>query len=106
MVILLIAVLLLCVVSSRVFSNVWLLLTDSANFIPDNSNIFTFEPTQIDSGSGGYWRYGEDHRNYYYFSEQVRDTYFYTPKEKPCAGLDCFDYLTWCGAVAARHSAQ
>ncbi|MBV7433815.1 hypothetical protein KRX19_02155 [Cardiobacteriaceae bacterium TAE3-ERU3] len=86
-------------VGSRVFSNMWLLLTDSTNYIPGNSSIFTFEPTQIDSGSGGYWRYGEDHRNYYYFSEQAADTYLYTPKDKACAGLNRFDYLTWCEPV-------
>ena len=106
--VLIIAVILLLLlsVSSPVLSNAWLLLTDSANYIPANSNIFTFEPTQIDSGSGSYWRYGEDHSNYYYFSEQARDTYFYTPKDKPCVGFDRLDYLTWCEVVEVRQATK
>ncbi|MDY6484698.1 hypothetical protein [Acinetobacter faecalis] len=45
-------------------------MTDSSNYIPEYSNIFTLKITQVDEGSGGYWRYAQDHKNYYYFSEK------------------------------------
>lgn len=83
-------------INTRVFLNSWSLLNDPANYIPSNSSIFTFEPTKIDSGSGGYWRYGEDYKNYYYFSVDEKKTYFYTPKDMDCLGFDKFNYLTWC----------
>ena len=35
-------------------SNLWMLITDNSNYIPKESNIFQFNPIQIDEGSGGY----------------------------------------------------
>ena len=83
-------------VFTHFFSNCWLLLTDSQNDLPKQSNLFTFQPTQIDSGSGAYWRYAEDHKNYYYFSEQQAQTYYVMPKQKTCKSFNSVDFSTWC----------
>ncbi|KYQ84065.1 hypothetical protein AWW72_10855 [Acinetobacter sp. NRRL B-65365] len=83
------------------FSNLWLLATDQTNYIPKESNIFFFHPTKIDEGSGGYWRYGEDLKNYYYFSEIEENTYFILDKKSQCRNLDKTDYLTWCRPLKA-----
>lgn len=81
---------------SHVLSNSWILLTDSSNFIPENSNIFTFSPTVIDEGSGGYWRYGEDHKNYYYFDLEHAHVSYAMPKTQACPHFKADDFSTWC----------
>lgn len=83
-------------VFTHFFSNCWLLLTDSQNDLPKQSNLFTFHPTQIDSGSGAYWHYAEDHKNYYYFSEQQAQTYYVMPKQQTCTSFNPVDFSTWC----------
>ncbi|MCW9734045.1 hypothetical protein ACLSZN_10460 [Avibacterium avium] len=76
--------------------NLYSLLIDPENFIPRKSNIFTFHPTSIDSGSGGFWLYGEDFTNYYYFNWNENKSYFFTPKNNKCQNFDKFNYRTWC----------
>ena len=70
--------LLIIITNTRIFNNLWMLLTDASNYIPDPSSVFTFQPTRIDNGSGGYWRYGEDNNNYYYFSVKEENVYICT----------------------------
>ena len=78
------------------FSNLWLLTTDQTNYIPKESNILFFHPTKVDDGSGGYWRYGEDLKNYYYFSEIEENAYYVLNKKIECSNIDKVEYLTWC----------
>lgn len=80
---------------THLMSNCWLLLTDSHNTIPKQSNIFTFQPIQIDEGSGGYWRYAEDHHHYYYFSPD-ESAYYYISKQNQCAEFSSVHFATWC----------
>jgi hypothetical protein len=65
------------------------------HFIPNESFLFSFNPTVTDSGSGEYWVYGEDSRNYYYF---ILDNYLLMPKKNKCNNADPADYRTWCEA--------
>jgi len=103
MVSILLLALLVIVINTRVVNNLWMILTDASNYIPDHSNIFSFQPTQIDGGSGGYWRYGEDKNNYYYFSVKEENVYIYAPKAQNCKALNQFNYVTWCEKFKAYH---
>ncbi len=84
---------------SYVFSNIWQLATDQTNYIPEESNIFSFHPTKIDEGSGGYWLYGEDSKYYYYFSETEENTYYTFDKSILCPNIDKIDFRTWCETI-------
>lgn len=81
---------------SQFFSNVWMLMTDSSNYIPEDSNILTLKITQVDEGSGGYWRYAQDHKNYYYFSEKEVNTYYQIALNHHCENFNKLDVQTWC----------
>ena len=83
-------------ISTNFFSNIWMLITDNSNYIPSESNILSFTPIQIDEGSGGYWRYGEDRKKYYYFSLDERHVYFSIKKENHCPNFSKTDFVTWC----------
>jgi len=52
-------------ICSSFFGNLWLIVTENYYKIPKESSIFTFEPTKMNEGSGGWWIYGEDNLNYY-----------------------------------------
>lgn len=73
-----------------------MVLTDSTNYIPTESNIIFFTPTQIDDGSGGYWRYGKDLKNYYYFSTIEGDVYYLISKSNSCPKFSEINFQTWC----------
>ncbi|MBN6710752.1 hypothetical protein JFL47_13480 [Haemophilus haemoglobinophilus] len=75
---------------------------DPNNYIPSKSNIFFFEPIDIDSGSGGYWLYGEDLYNYYYFIWAGDKGYLYIAKSNNCKGFNKLDFNTWCSAIKVQ----
>lgn len=77
-------------------SNLWMLITDNSNYIPKESNIFQFTPIQIDEGSGGYWRYGKDSLNYYYFSETEDNIYYQIAIKNNCVNFNPTNFQTWC----------
>lgn len=72
---------------------------DSNNYIPSKSNIFFFSPIEIDSGSGGYWLYGEDLYNYYYFIWNGNKEYLYMEKDNKCPNFNELDFETWCSPI-------
>ena len=86
-----------------VFSNLWMMITDHTNYIPKESNVFFFQPTQIDDGSGGYWRYGEDLKYFYYFSEEEQNVYYSYSKENNCENFNKIDISTWCQVMKHHH---
>ena len=54
--------------SSRLGINSWPLLTDGGSggyFVPRESSVFAFKPTEMNQGSGGWWLRGEDGNNLY-----------------------------------------
>ncbi len=86
------------------FGNAWYLTTDSGYFIPAESNIFTFNATKWNDGSGDWWLYGED-KNYYY-GLNIEDTtpkYFALQKGLEPEKIDKFDYKTWF-PIASEHN--
>lgn len=91
------------IINTRLVVNLWTLLTDSSNYIPDHSSLFSFKPTKVDEGSGGYWRYGEDYHSYYYFLEKDKDIYIYSSKDKACKNIDKLNHLTWCNKKVVHH---
>lgn len=91
-----IAVFLVLLIFTNFFSNSWMLITDQSNYLPIESNIFIFKPTCIDEGSGGYWRYAQDAKNYYYFSDKEAKTYFQVTLRNNCEKFDKLDVRTWC----------
>lgn len=78
------------------FSNALMLLMDRDNFIPEESSIWTFEPTLINQGSANYWLYGEDQQHYFYFSYAAEGPYQVIARNNRCESFDKHDYRTWC----------
>ncbi len=75
-----------------------MLMTDSSHYIPEDSNIFLLKVIQIDEGSSGYWRYVQDHKNYYAFSEKEVNTYYQIALNHQCENFNKLDVETWCEA--------
>lgn len=80
------------------------LVFDPNNYIPSKSNIFFFTPIDIDPGSGGYWLYGEDLYNYYYFLWEGDKEYLYIFKSNDCKGFNRLDITTWCSAIKVQQT--
>jgi hypothetical protein len=76
-------------------SNLWYLAIDTQDVyaIPNGSSLFTFRPTEMNSGSGDWWIYGQDERNYYYFENDIKVSKQAT---KVCQAFVANDYTTWC----------
>lgn len=83
---------------TNVFPNALMMLMDGVNFIPSESSIFSFKPYEINEGSSNYWIYGEDSKNYYYFSYEPAAPYVFIRKSNACPSFDRLDHATWCAA--------
>jgi hypothetical protein len=83
---------------TNVFPNALMMLMDGVNFIPSESSIFSFKPYEINEGSSNYWIYGEDGKNYYYFSYEPAAPYVFIRKSNACPSFDRLDHATWCAA--------
>lgn len=91
---------LLIAFKGRFISNKILLVTNSGYYIPKESSIHTFKQLQVNEGSGEYWIYGEDDKNYYYAGEGVEgvgEVYVLISKEQTqnCPDFKVLDYGTW-----------
>ena len=76
--------------------NVWYLNTEKSYFIPKESSVLTFKPTQMNDGSGDWWLYGEDRKNYYALNiENANPQYFKLEKGSETKNFDKFNYHTW-----------
>jgi hypothetical protein len=78
--------------------NAWLLLTGRGYVIPSESSIFAFEATVMNDGSGEWWLYGEDGRNYYAYLGAPESPYVTYAKVRAisCQGFDPHEIATWC----------
>ncbi len=106
-----IPVLIFSIMFPRACSNLGsLLIENGAYFIPEESSIFRFQETEMSSGSGGYWNYGEDDKYYYYRNTEYLPEYYilekgldidYSPryfklrKGQEPENFDKFDFSTW-----------
>lgn len=86
------------VAGTPIASNTWFALTEPAYVIPAESSMLRFTPTQMNEGSGDWWVYGQDDRNYYYFTGSGQPPYVVFPKAQvaDCAGFQRDDHRTWC----------
>jgi hypothetical protein len=69
------------------------LIASRGYFIPQESSIFTFAPVLENDGSGEWWLYGEDHKNYYC---SIVAPYIFIEKNNQCPAFDKLNYKTWC----------
>jgi hypothetical protein len=76
-------------------SNTWYLLIDTQDIyvIPEGSSLFTFRPTEMNSGSGDWWIYGEDSHHYYYFENNINIS---KQTAVTCPNFVKTDLATWC----------
>lgn len=99
-----VAAVLVLLAITNLFSNAFMMLMDRDNFIPAQSSIFSFDPYEINQGSSNYWIYGQDRKNYYYFSYESPSPYLFISKSNDCPMFNRQDYTTWC--TAQKGSAQ
>jgi len=93
---LLIICIIVVIYSENMLSNVWFLITEKSFFIPKESSLFTFEPTQMNDGSGDWWLYGKDRNNYYALNiENKNPLYFKLEKGNETKNFDKLNYQTW-----------
>jgi hypothetical protein len=96
------ALVIVCVLGLGMFTtflgNLWLLSTGEGYRIPVESSIFTFDATVMNNGSGDWWLYGEDSKNFYrYTGEPERPYVVYSrARAASCKGFDLHDGATWC----------
>lgn len=87
-------------VATPLAGNLWDLLTGVGYEIPAESSVFSFRATVMNEGSGEWWMYGEDGRNFYGVPVNDAGTakYLVFPREKAagCRGFDAHDTATWC----------
>jgi hypothetical protein len=88
------------VVGTPVTGNLWGLVTGAGYAIPSESSIFTFRATVMNDGSGEWWMYGEDRRNFYGVPEKGAPPagYLVFPRGRvgECPGFSARDVTTWC----------
>ena len=95
----------LCLVLLMAFSNAllncWMLLIEPNYIIPKESNIFQFDVNQMNEGSGDWWIYGQDNKNYYYYIGHDSLPYitFSNGAAQICSGFDKLNVNTWCGKI-------
>ena len=89
---------------SNCLSNFWMILKDPNYIIPKESNIFQFEVNQMNEGSGDWWIYGQDKKNYYFFYglESLPYITFSKNDAHACSDFDKLNINTWCGKFAEQ----
>ena len=71
-------------------TNLWFLTTEEGYFVPADSSLFVFRPTQLNPGEGDWWIYGEDGRAFYYNTGRGRGRYRLITRSE-ASGIDGFD---------------
>ena len=89
---------------SNCLSNFLMILKDPNYIIPKESNIFQFEVNQMNEGSGDWWIYGQDNKNYYFFYglELLPYITFSKNDARACSDFDKLNINTWCGKFAEQ----
>lgn len=78
-------------------TNLWLSLTDNDYAVPAESSHWQFRPTRMNTGSGGWWVYGEDRTHYYHFTGGS-PAYQAISRDAAarCPGFEPQQVSTWC----------
>jgi hypothetical protein len=88
--------LILLSIMTHLFSNLWNIIIEKQYFIPKESNIFKFEATKMNNGSGDWWLYGEDKCFYYGLNQDnINPRYFKLKKGDENSSFNKHDYNTW-----------
>ena len=89
---------------SNALLNCWMLLIEPNYIIPKESNIFQFDVNQMNEGSGDWWIYGQDNKNYYFFYglESLPYITFSKNDVRACSDFDKLNINTWCGKFAEQ----
>jgi hypothetical protein len=97
------AVLVVLAVCTHSCTNLWYLLTENGYFVPQESNIFCFNATKMNPGSGGWWIYGEDGKYWYAL---YQSGYLKLRKGNGPENFDKFNYRTWGESAEYRLAPQ
>lgn len=89
------AIFLFLLICTNFFGNVFCLIANRGYYIPKDSDIFTFKATEMNEGSGEWWTYGRDWRNFYY---NRGNSYLKIERWEVCSGFSRHDFTSWCGA--------
>jgi hypothetical protein len=82
-----------------VIGNLWSLSTGQGFFIPQESSVFSFKVLQMNTGSGEWWIYAEDRKNYYFagdLDKPVKYALFPKANVADCVNFNPTNYSTWC----------
>lgn len=86
--------------------NLWFKLIEPEYVIPEESSIFDFKPNVMNPGSGDWWVYGEDSKNYYYFTGSEDNPYILIEKSIDCPNFDPLNYKSWCNTNLNKYQIQ
>lgn len=85
-------------VGSALGANLWRMLTDSDYRVPEQASLWSFKPTVMNPGSGGWWLYGEDGHHYFHYGGDGAHPYRIITRQaaRACKGFDARQVQTWC----------
>ena len=74
----------------------WISMVDrNGFFVPEESSVWTFRETEMDTGSGGYWLYGEDEEAFFAASSVGGYEAYSRITRRAASEVDGFDPLDW-----------
>ncbi|TQV80511.1 hypothetical protein [Denitrobaculum tricleocarpae] len=87
--------------TTQLYGNLfWMLEGTGSFFIPAESDIWSFEVTRNNPGSGSWWLFARDHQHYFALSAE-RPEYIYIRRDNSCDAFDALKLETWCTARAS-----
>lgn len=91
----------LLIIQSNCVGNYYMTKIDPVYIIPNESSLCRFEVNQMNNGSGDWWIYGQDNKNYYYYIGHDSLPYitFSNGAAQICSGFDKLNVNTWCGKI-------
>ncbi|SHN57606.1 hypothetical protein [Desulfovibrio litoralis] len=87
---------------TNLINNFAFYIMDPEYIVPKESSFISFRVTIMNPGSGDWWIYGEDKKNYYYY--YGLGNYAAISRENTCPNFKKLDYRTWCGVDILPHN--
>lgn len=94
--------------ATPILTNVIGLASEKVYIIPDESSVWRFEPTEMNTGSGDWWIYGKDPM-YFYFFEGAKDVAYQAFKRSDvtkCPDFDPHNHETWCENLVLKRKSS